>query len=390
MKVLLMVVGNPDSWSTWSGTPKSIKTALERLGCDVSCVDSSVPKRSLVRMLWALFRIITLRRPYGFQYSRLYYYWFFERELRRMDWAGDMILSLNTHLPHPDFPMPCGKQLVVYDDSSILQLVEDKNYYWSSITINDLDVFRLEKINLRRADRVIGMSEAATNFFRKRINVRIARTIRGGANIDMVQLTNWLRLNESRHADYRSAALGEKSIRLCLIATDPVFKGIEEAIAVVEQLESLGYDASIQLIGGTYDHPKVVQHGFIDKRENLTSFLEVVSSCHYGWLYPKFEAFGITVLEFHACALPVVGLNRFGPMTTLESDVDLLMESEESMKSVAYRLIQDVQFDYDAKIARLRGRFEKYSWEYALRELLQMPGHESENNYGDTDSISKP
>ena len=366
MNIHLLVVGNPSDIKCWSGTPYFILKALRAQGILVKAHDTSYSKNNLFRLLWVLGRIFTFRRPHGFQYSSLYERLFIEPKLTGLK-AEDVVLSLNTHIPSKALIDKYALTVVHYDDSTVEQIVRDPNYYWSSLTEEDHWVFQKERDALEHSHAVVGMTEYASDAMRKAAQKETSiHTVLGGANLP--EQTP----NSNRQERHRG-----KEIHLGLIAVDPEFKGVRELIKVAERLIPLGHHPIIHLIGVNQINAKsevpVICHGFVDKENDLTEFAKIMGLLDYGWLYPKFEAFGISVLEFYRFHIPVIGLGQFGPASTVSNQLGIRIESSESMTAVSHRIhAHFTSAEYNRSVEHILQIQEQISWERAARELLMI------------------
>lgn len=366
MNIHLLVVGNPSDIKCWSGTPYFILKALRAQGILVKVHDTSYSKNNLFRLLWVLGRIFTFRRPHGFQYSSLYERLFIAPKLTGLK-SEDVVLSLNTHIPSKALIDKYALTVVHYDDSTVEQIVRDPNYYWSSLTEKDHWVFQKERDALEHSHAVVGMTEYASDAMRKAARKETSiHTVLGGANLP--EQTP----NSNRQERHRG-----KEIHLGLIAVDPEFKGVRELIKVAERLIPLGHHPIIHLIGVNQINAKsevpVICHGFVDKENDLTEFAKIMGLLDYGWLYPKFEAFGISVLEFYRFHIPVIGLGQFGPASTVSNQLGIRIESSESMTAVSHRIhAHFTSAEYNRSLEQILQIQEQISWERAARELLMI------------------
>ena len=350
----------------WSGTPYFILRALQARGMSVEAHDTSYSQKNVFRLLWAIGRICTLRRPHGFQYSSFYERLFIAPKLKKIR-PDDIVLSLNTHVPSKALIDKYNLTVVHYDDSTVEQIVRDPNYYWSSLTEKDKWVFQKERDALGNSHAVVGMTDYASDAMRGATLGRIpVHTVLGGANLPEQTPTS------NRQERHRG-----KEIHFGLIAVDPEFKGIHELIQVAEGLIPLGHHPTIHLIGVHQINAKsevpVICHGFVDKENDLTEFASIMGVLDYGWLYPKFEAFGISVLEFYRFHIPVIGLGQFGPASTVSNQLGVRIESGETMKGVSQRIhTHFTSAAYEKSLENIRKIQQQFSWDRAVRELLQV------------------
>lgn len=366
MKIHLLIVGNPKDIKCWSGTPYFILKALRDRGVSVKAHDTSYSKNNLFRLFWVMGRIFAFRRPYGFQYSSLYERFFIAPKLTGLQ-PEDIVLSLNTHIPSKSLIEKHNLKVVHYDDSTVAQIVQDPHYYWSSLTTKDQWVFQKERDALEHSHAVIGMTEYASDAMRKAIRKETSiHTVLGGAN-----------LPEQTQQSNRAERQRGKEIQLGLIAVDPEFKGIRELIQAAEGLIPLGHHPTIHLIGVNQINAKsevpLICHGFVDKENDLTDFAQIMETLDYGWLYPKFEAFGISVLEFYRFNIPVIGLGLFGPASTVSNQLGIRIESGETMKGVSQRIhTHFTSAEYGKSLENIKGLQQQLSWDRAVSELLQV------------------
>lgn len=366
MNIHLLVVGNPKDIKCWSGTPYFILQALQAQGISVEAHDTSYSRNNLFRLLWVLGRIFTFQRPHGFQYSSLYERIFIAPKLTGLK-PEDIVLTLNTHIPSKSLIKKLNLKVVHYDDSTVAQIVQDPHYYWSSLTTKDQWIFQKESDALEHSHAVVGMTDCASDAMRKAARKETSiHTVLGGAN-----------LPEQTPNSNRQERQRGKEIHLGLIAVDPEFKGIRELIQVAEGLITLGHHPTIHLIGVNHINAKsevtVICHGFVDKENDLTEFAKIMGVLDYGWLYPKFEAFGISVLEFYRFHIPVIGLGQFGPASTISNRLGLRIEPGETMAEVSQRIhAHFTSAEYNRSLECISQIQAQISWERAARELLMI------------------
>lgn len=362
--ILLLVIGNPRDIKCWSGTPYFILNALQSKGYECIAPNTNYHRLSIVKYIWALSRLLVGKRPKGFQYSKVFEFFFVKPHIMQLK-RGDLVLSLNTHIPSKELIDRLGLTVVHYDDSTVEQIVYDPHYYWSSISPQDKWVLEKEKKALEASTLAIGMTEFARQGMERHLGAQSEKThyILGGINIPD-EISFQINVKKAERGD---------CIHFGLIAVDPDFKGYDELKVVMELLEQKGIRCQAHVIGGMPLKPSPNTHcyGFINKIDDPDRFVDIVSKLDYGWLYPKFEAFGITVLEFYSYEIPMVALAKFGPASTASNKLGIAIDPNDTMDSIASRIFKHWQgSEYSLSKSRIRAIKHMLTWERAVDEIL--------------------
>lgn len=366
--ILLLVVGNPLDIKCWSGTPYYIREALISRGENVQAPDTSYGKLNLIRLLWLMGRVIIGKPPRGFQYSNTYERFFIKPHLKNLQ-PQDVVLSLNTHLPSKHSIESMGLNVIHYDDSTVAQIVNDPNYYWSSITPTDKWVFEKEGDAICASKLAIGMTKFAQDGFQHYLDAsnRRANYVLGGVNLP----NGLLKQLEGQTNTPRAS----REIHFGLVAVDPEFKGYDLLKEVMLEIEKRGVKCFAHVIGGIPKNPSAntVCYGFINKNDAPNRFVEIIRKMDYGWLHPKFEAFGITVLEFYSYQIPMITLKKFGPSSTASNELGLAIEELETGEQIAQRILNHWNGTEHEKSKRRLDRIKnKLTWNRALEEIFAL------------------
>jgi glycosyltransferase involved in cell wall biosynthesis len=231
-------------------------------------------------------------------------------------------------------------------------------------------VFEKEKEALEASRWLIGMTEYAEQGFKHHLGVDSNQTryILGGVN-----------LSQQLERELATACTGQlrspDELHFGLIAVDPEFKGYNELKELMQVLEGRGIRCYAHVIGGFPKEPceRTECYGFVDKSKEPEKFLEILSRMSYGWLYPKFEAFGITVLEFYSFGVPMIALGEFGPKSTASNQLGLALEIHESMEEIADRILKHWRsVEYHQCEHRIREIRKQLTWERAVDEILSL------------------
>lgn len=315
---LLVALGDAESMATWSGTPFHLLAAGRKTGFlqgGLRLVPHTIGLRSR-RSIWNAAALLTSGRPGGFQYSPA----FLKRVCSPKLMANEEGAEFLSHFP---LLPPCGRghRVSFYIDATLKQNFEDYGLGERIARRLQLDAMAREREQYQRAERVVCMSSWAaesvvSDYAVPRSNVFV---VRAGANLDEEAL---LRIPPAPEP-------GRDVLRLGFVGKDWERKGLPYLLSVAEEIDRRGQRVEVVAIGpsqrDTPTHRLLRVVGFVDKARELPRFVAIVQGMHFGCLFSRAEALGISTLEFLRLGVPVAGFDVGGIRGCITPDVGLLL-----------------------------------------------------------------
>jgi glycosyltransferase involved in cell wall biosynthesis len=356
----LVAYGDVNRLATWSGIPYFFLQAGRRNGLFQAGIALHPEQFRKRRLLWNASRPLTLDRPGGFMYSQAH--------LRDL-WADRRAPSdISEYVSHFQ-PLPptdvVREPVSYYIDATLHQYFEHYQRRLGS-RIHE-EALALEKEAYLAARFVVCMSRWCADDVKAfyGISSEKVRVILPGANIDEASVpvaTKW---------DGKLSPL-----RLGLIGIDWERKGGPLLLDVATKLQRMGHPVEVVVIGPKAStlpsHPALRAMGFIDKARELSRFVELVRSFHFGCLLSRAEALGISILECLRLGIPVIGTAVGGIVDTVTDDTGLLMPAEPTSGRLTEELAAVLR--KPERYARMRQAAQNdasnYSWNRSAREFL--------------------
>jgi glycosyltransferase involved in cell wall biosynthesis len=360
----VVAYGDVNSVGTWGGIPYHFLQAGRRNGLFQGGVAVHPERFRYRRLLWNALRPLTLNRPRGFQYSRAY--------LRDVWGDRDEPSGITEYV---SFFQPLPPRDVVrepvsyYIDATMHQYFED--YRRSLGKRIHAEALSREKEAYLAARFIVCMSrwcaDDVTAFYG--ISPEKVRVILPGANIDedsVPTATGW---------DGNLSPL-----RLGLIGIDWERKGGPILLDVATRLQKMGHSVEVVVIGPEAStlpsHPALRAIGFVDKGRDLSHFVELVRSFHFGCLVSHAEASGFSTLECLRLGVPVVVRDVGGLPENVPENAGLVLPAEQT----GDRLVEELAavLSEPERYARMRDAATKaasyYTWDRTANEFLGLLG----------------
>lgn len=360
---LLVTMGDCESIATWSGIPFHLLSAGRRSGfldAGVSLQPSALPYR-LRRAAWNVVALLRSGRSGGHQYSR--------RFLKRL-WQGESTsdgkgVEYLSHFPLLP-PADVRAKVSFYIDATLKQNFHDYGLGRRIAPSIQADAIARERDQYARAERVVCMSRWAADCVVSEYGVPKARVfvVRAGANIDEETLA---RVNVDRTLD-------RAVLRLGFVGKDWERKGGPFLLEVAEEIEKRGQSVEVIAVGPSRaavpGHRLVRSAGFVDKRHDLARFANILSSTHFGCLFSRAEALGISTLEFIRLGIPVVGVDVGGIRDCITPDVGLLFPAGTRPSTAAAGVLEAWRTDAYARLrAGAMAQAPEVTWRRAVSQL---------------------
>jgi glycosyltransferase involved in cell wall biosynthesis len=358
----LVAYGDVNRVRTWGGIPYFFLQAGRRNGLFQAGTSIHPERFRYRRLIWNALRPLTLNRPRGFQYSQAY--------LRDV-WADrgepDGITEyVSFFQPLP--PIDVVREPVnYYIDATMHQYFED--YRRRLGRRIHAEVLSREKEAYLAARFIFCMSRWCADdveaFYG--ISPEKVRVILPGANIDESSVPTMTRWDGSL-----------SPLRLGLIGVDWERKGGPTLLEAATKLQSMGHSVEVVVIGPEAStlpsHPALRAIGFIDKGRDLSRFVELVRSFHFGCLVSHAEASGFSTLECLRLGVPVIVRDVGGLPENVPENAGLVLPAEQT----GDRLVEELVAVLSApeRYAKMRESAQNaagyYSWDRAADEFLAL------------------
>jgi len=307
MERLLAAVGDVNDRRTWSGTPYYFLRTAERR----NILDRGLaldPRRLHVhRLIWNFRLMLETGKYGGYQYSPDF--------LERL-WDGhcsqtDKALIVNCfQLFPPSIVRNRRIKKWFFVDQTLRQSFEHYGPYLKvQKSVRDSAIHD-EREGYNAAEGIILHSHWAAESVihdygieRQRVHVVVP-----GANIDAEAHEEW----RSRSVE---KPLHDGMTKFVFVGRDWHRKGLDRLILAIDTATRSGFNCMLRVIGCVAtdlpSHLRRVNNiewlGHISKDRDSLAFLEAIGSCHVGCLLSRAEAGGISLREYHALGLPVLG-----------------------------------------------------------------------------------
>ncbi len=324
------------------------------------------------RRLWNVAQLLRYGKAGGFQYSRT----FNQALLAQARLPTQQPLALLSHYPQlPPEPWPEMWRIDFYIDATTRQVFKE---YGSGNRIApgfQRQVLRREQLAYAKATAVVCMAQWAADSVIADYGIDPAKVhvVPGGANLDEGQLAM---LPAARSPGPPTAT---HPLRLGFLGKDWQRKGGPFLLLLADALQQLGIPAVIRAIGpdpvSLPAHPALQSLGFIDKQRQTSRFVAELRSWHFGTLFSKAEAFGISNRECLRLGVPVLAHAVGGIASTLpDAGCGQLFKAHPTPAEVAAWIAARLTpyGGYTAWRAELALRCNEFTWEPAVCKLYAL------------------
>ena len=360
----LSAVGDVTDPRTWSGSPYHLMQVAVPAGLVDEGLSLSITTRGYrtARAAWNLANVALGRVHGGYRYSLpglRQLWWGQHRRLR-----GDHLMSCFQLVP----PW-------IVDDVSIM-----KTFYVDQTLEHMFSGYerpheRLARAALERERQ--GYSSAAAILAHSRWAAdSVSRScpaaspkvhvVVPGANLDVQAYSAWEGAQGGRTPGRPGAAGRDEPLRFVFVGSDWRRKGLDRLLRAHAHAQRRGSKAILRTIGPSRqslppelrDVPRVEWVGRIDKTRDPSAFIRAVAECDVGCLLSRAEAGGISLREFHALGLAVLGTTVGGSPEHALPDAAVLLRPETDDSAVAdvmLRLEQDADWREELRRASWAG-----------------------------------
>lgn len=366
----LAVVGDAAHPATWSGIPYHFLAAARNTGWETAPWKVDWVGHRWSRRYWNLGRVLSGRRPGGYQYSDSF--------LKRAEeavpaplWQG-RVLSFSQHFPRAGSVVRRGGRPLHYIDATLASFCTPGGLEARLPAAVRTEACRLERENYATSERVVTMARWTAESAAEQCGVPRAKltTILPGANLTL-----------PRNYDFpvTPGQPGyERPLVLGFVGKDWRRKGLPFVLAIRDELERMGVRAVVRCAGhapaGLERRRGMEFVGFIDKAREPGRFVKFLAGCDVGCLFSSHEPLGISTLEFLRAGVPVAGFAVEGLCDTLPPDAGFRFAPGTKAADAAEAL--RTAYADPLRVTGLRAAARAWSplvtWERCLREWQEL------------------
>tara|TARA_Y100001968_G_scaffold333658_1_gene398038 strand:+ start:3604 stop:4731 length:1128 start_codon:yes stop_codon:yes gene_type:complete len=372
MKRLLICCGDTNDPSTHGGLSYYLLQAGMKNGLLHGGLNLNPYKLKPLGYIWNFIQLIKFGKAGGFQYSNIFNKLIFSQANLSVE---DDIHFLSHYPLLPPFPLQEKWKVDFYIDATTSQIFD---FYGIGKRIDSYfqsKILEREKQIYQKAGSIICRSKWAANSVMEdySINPKKVHVVPGGANINVENQT-------SKDLSERIPSPSiKKPLKLGFLGKDWNRKGGPFLIQIIEELNSLGIPSVIRCIGPDSkdlpSHESIQNMGFIDKQNNLNAFIEEISTWHFGTLFSKAEAFGISNRECLLIGVPVLTHSIGGiPSTIPDNECGIMFPPNPQAIDVA-KCIKSLIFPYENYLEwreRLAKRKKEFTWDDSVGKLKKI------------------
>lgn len=372
MNKYLICCGDSNNINTWSGIPFHLLSGAKELSIELEGIKLEPEKLSKYRLIWNLKQFLFTGGYSGFQYSD-----FFLRNLLKQAKIQKkekaLIISLYPLLP--DVYNSKNFNVVFYLDATIKQIIEEYKLNKLISKKYKEKILGKEKLNYEYSNLIFTMSNFAKESLIRHyaIEPKKIKVLPCGANIQNKYLTE----KDANYLPKPNSFL--EPIKIGFNGKDWERKGGLTALKIVDHLNKNSIPAVLRVMGISNnvlpDNKYIENIGFIDKSKSMDKFISEIKSWHFGTLFSKSEAFGISNRECFLLGVPVICFDVGGIRSTFPDDAynyGKLFQPNEKIEVMANWIAETLR-DYSSYI-QLRKQIYKnnqqFKWEATVKKLF--------------------
>ncbi|KIA88524.1 glycosyltransferase family 4 protein [Kaistella jeonii] len=305
IKVGYLCFQNPENKRIWSGTHYTLMMAIKNVGFEVVNLSPIELPRSYHRLLTVYNKIhrIFSKKQINEEYTFLLAY-FSSRHFHKVIAANkiDVLFcpAATAAIPFLKTRIP----IIFFNDTTYDQL---KNYYSNEpkfSKFSDFESSLVQKLALKKADRVLFSSTWAKNFAVRFYNLRITKvdTAILGSNLPIPPIIIKKDFTEE--------------IVFLFVGVVWERKGGQIVLSTLEHLSNKGYNVKMIVVGAKppVESPLIKYVGFLDKNlpEDEKKLSEYFRTSHFLFVPSRAECYGIVFSEASAFGLLVISTDTGG------------------------------------------------------------------------------
>lgn len=322
--------GNVTDINTWSNIPWYFFKAGQKAGIFTIPWNVQPNDKPYRKWIWNINQFLNFRGIGGYQYS-LACIDYIEKNLPK-EYLCSEVISFNQWFPKSTTVLQDGGKTWRYIDATLKQLFDNPTYNMKLSRKKSHDIFHLERENYRLSEGVVAMSRWAAESVIHDYDIPSEKVhvILPGANMDLPA--------GYRFGDFPDKKVNNRPFRFAFIGKDWKRKGLSVLVNISKALVERQLRIEIVIIGkapgNLSNFPFVNYRGFIDKRSEIDTFIEVLQSCDMGCLFSESEALGISILEFLRLGIPVAGFATQGISDTIPPDAGLRFNRKTDLEEI--------------------------------------------------------
>jgi glycosyltransferase involved in cell wall biosynthesis len=306
-------MGDANDPRTWSGIPYHFLQSAQagNLIDEGLSLDTEGADWKCRRLLWNGWRYLTGQGKGGYQYSvtALEHTW---KPVQERIQDGVVI---NCYQLYPPSVVSVPRiRKYYYIDMTLKQLFDFYQQRNSVGPVIAQEALQREKEGYQAAELVVCHSHWAAQSVIEEYGIKAekVKAIVPGANLDRETYQRWYlkALQPVRTSD--------QPLRLVFIGKYWDRKGLDRLLEAVQFVQQQGRKIELSVMGCRREelpaHLRETAHvtwlGFLDKRTEMTRFLNLVTQADMGCLLSRAEAGGMVLREYHALGLVVLGTSR--------------------------------------------------------------------------------
>lgn len=317
------------------------------------------------RVAWNAIEFLRSGRKGGFQYSRTF--------LTRLHQQAPNLQSDDEIISRFQLFPPCHRWTTAvsfYIDATLTQLFDDYGFADAVSPRIRHEAIAREMEQYARAQRIVCMARWAAQSVVGDYGVPAEKVhvIPGGANLD-----------ESRLQSLSfSAGPPLRTVRLGFIGKQWQRKNLRFILDVADALDRLGQPAEVWAAGFAPEngpsHRLLHAVGFLDKLSELEKFAEFVRSVHFGALFSRAEAFGLSIREFIWLGVPVLTHDVGGIADAVPEGGGTVFPAGTPAATVAQHVLEQIvpPSRYRELRRRARDLSPEVTWASAVRKFKEI------------------
>ena len=371
-KRYLICNGDANSYTTHGGLPYNFFKAAKQYELIDKAISLDYQKLKYWKLIWNFIQLLKYGKPQGFQWSEVYA----NKLIKQIKYLEDEELNILSIYPLlPSYPWPEKWDVDFYIDATILQILNE--YRLSNLISNSYrsQIINREKLNYVRANRIICRSNWAIQSLIKDYKIDKSKIsfVPGGANLDITKI------DRRELLSFPPKPSLNNPIVVGFIGLDWERKGGNFLIKLADTFYEKNIPFEIRVIGPKHNtvpnHPCLKYVGFIDKFLNLDLFIKELKSWHFGTLFSKAEAFGISNRECLILGVPVICHDIGGISSTLPKSNFGKMFHANPSSLIVYSWLMDIFNPYE-KYLTLRRKLLKqnksFTWDKTIDNLKKV------------------
>jgi len=362
---ILTLVGDPNQVTTRGGQPYFFLESAKNLGF----IDAGLPlkpeKLKLFRYFWNLWTLITTGEKGGFQYTEFFLNHLLQQVKVNCKDSELEVISYFPLLPPPQWKP--NSYINYYIDATLQQNFEDYGLCEAVSTSIQKQALQQEKENYNRAQRIICRSNWAARSVVEDygISSQKVHVILPGASI-----------NEEKIQFVPHPPI--QPLRLGFIGKDWQRKRLNYLLEIAESLKAKKIDVEVIVIGPDKQELPSSQLmkciGFLNKQEQMETFMKIVQSWHFGCLFSTTEGQGQSILECMRLGVPVLGTKAGGIPDSIPKELGFIFDLEAPSKEVTDLLEFFVHHPekYEQLRQQVTFRANEFSWTRTIEKFIQL------------------